>query len=87
MIETIILCALFGAFIMLSFMFGVKVGQMTKLGEKVEIKTPTRVIKEYKEKKNIEEAGRKENELIETMLQNIDSYDGTAIGQIDLDRK
>lgn len=84
MIETIILCTVFGVFIMLSFVFGVKVGQMTKLGEKVEIKTPIQAIKEHKENKQLEREAVKENELIEKMLENIEAYDGTGLGQKDL---
>lgn len=77
MIETFFMCALFGVFIMRSFTFGVKVGQSTARGEKVEIKTPIQVIKEHNDNKKQEE---KEN-INDVMLRNIDAYDGTGFGQ------
>ena len=84
MVETIILCIVFGAFIMLAFVFGVKIGQSTKMGEKVEIKTPIQAIKEQRIERKTEEELSEQNRLTESILQNIDSYDGTGFGQIEL---
>lgn len=81
MIYTIFMCALFGIFIMCAFVLGVKIGQTTIMGEKVEIKTPIKAIREYKDTKEIKE----QNKQDEIMLHNIDVYDGTSLGQEDID--
>lgn len=81
MIYTIFMCALFGVFIMGAFVLGVKIGQTTIMGEKVEIKTPIKAIREYKDAKEIKEQNKQE----EIMLHNIDVYDGTSLGQEDID--
>ena len=66
------------------FFVGAKVGQKVVKGE--EIKTPTinpmQYYKAYQEKKVAEE----EKNKIDTILKNIDRYDGTANGQEDVPR-
>lgn len=62
-----------------------------KIGSKDEIKTPVEKVKEIKEKheetkqreKEIEKENKR-NEIIDIMLENIDNYNGTGLGQKDI---
>ena len=66
------------------FYIGAKVGQTASKGEAIEIPTinPVTIIHEHREKKAAEE----EKNRMDTILRNIDSYDGTGIGQEDVPR-
>ena len=66
---------------LLSFYLGAKIGQKVDKGEKLVIPTPTKVIEEYKENKE----RKREQERMNTMLENIDRYDGTGLGQKDIE--
>lgn len=83
MIE-ILLLALNSITNLLCFYFGAKIGQkvVNKEPVKMDIKTPVQVIKEHEIKKEI----KKEQEIEETILHNIDVYDGTSIGQKEIPR-
>lgn len=61
---------------------GVKVGQKAYRGEDIKMKLPNPVekVKTFKESQETE----KEREAVETMLYNIDVYDGTGLGQRDI---
>ena len=61
---------------------GVKVGQKASRGEDIPIKLPNPVEKIQTMKDSQEY--KKEREAIETMLYNIDVYDGTGMGQKDI---
>lgn len=80
--ETLILIAVIGAMNILCFMVGAKVGQTVSRGERVEIPTvnPVQAIREHREDKRAEI----ERSKIETILSNIDAYDGTSYGQKDV---
>lgn len=80
----IILILITGIMNLLCFYFGAKIGQKTINNEpiKMEMKSPVQAIKEYKENKQI----KKEQEIEETIMHNIDVYDGTSIGQKDIPR-
>lgn len=86
MIEAIILCALFGTFILLAFIKGVELGAKLNRNERIEIKGPINSfkekVKERKESKELTEA----QEIMKINLENIDNYDGTSIGQKDIPR-
>lgn len=86
MIETIILCTIFGVFILASFITGIKIGVKLRKDETIEIPSvnPIRTIKERKEEKEYMEQQEEEQRQIEVMLANIDAYDGTEIGQQDI---
>ena len=73
----VLLLVVMGAVNILCFMIGAKVGQATAKGERVELPTPTKVVQEHREKK---EAQMEQNRL-ETIMRNIESYDGTPYGQ------
>lgn len=80
--ETLVLIAVIGAMNILCFMVGAKVGQTVSRGERVEIPTvnPVQAIREHREDKRAEI----ERSKIETILSNIDAYDGTSYGQKDV---
>lgn len=73
-----------GVICLFSFVVGAKVGQTVSKGE--EIKTPViSPLKAYKEHEAKREA-QKEQERIDTIMQNIEKYDGTSNGQEDVPR-
>ena len=80
MIETIIICALFGVFILVAYSMGLKNGQ--KIVNKEEIKVPI-VEKQEKsvEKYEEDEEFDKQQEALMQLLENIENYDGTSRGQ------
>ena len=82
MIETIILCTIFGVFILISYTLGLRNGQ--KISNNKEIESPVvNPIKEVsKELKKFHTD--KEQKKLNTIMENIDNYNGTAIGQKDL---
>lgn len=64
------------------FVIGAKVGQTVSKGEKVE--TPNlNPLKAYREKQARKEVEQKQDEM-NTILRNIDRYDGTSRGQEDV---
>lgn len=86
MIEAIILCTIFGVFIMFAFIKGIEIGIKTRKDETIEISTlnPIKVIKEKKQEKEFFLQQEAEQKRIDVMLENIDKYDGTEIGQRDI---
>lgn len=66
---------------LLSFYLGAKIGQTVAKGEKLEIPTPVKVIEEVKETRE----RKKEQDKLNTMLENINNYDGTGFGQRDIE--
>lgn len=82
--ELVLALAVFGAVNIFCFMIGAKVGQTVASGEKVEMPSmnPIEAIKEHREKKEAE----MELDRINTIMRNIDRYDGTADGQEEVPR-
>lgn len=79
----VLLIAITGALNIVCFFVGAKVGQKVVKGETIEapkIPKPTDIVREHINRKE----ARKEQERIDTIMQNIESYDGTSIGQIDV---
>lgn len=82
MIEAIILCTIFGVFILISYTLGLRNGQ--RLSTSKEIKSPivnpvevlTKEIKKYED--------NKKQQALDVIMSNIDNYDGTGLGQIDI---
>ena len=58
---------------------GARIGQTVAKGKELKLPNPVKVIREYKEE--IEQ--QSEQEEFETNLANIDTYDGTDLGQRD----
>jgi len=82
MIEAIILCTIFGVFIIIAYSLGLKNGQKLTKNEEVVVPNinPIKVIADEKER--YEE--RKKQEIQEINSYNIDHYDGTGLGQKDI---
>lgn len=80
--ETIILVMLMGAMNLLAFLIGARVGQKVVNKEPVELPTinPITLYKEHKDKEEMS----KEQEKLNTMLDNINNYDGSSANQKDI---
>ncbi len=76
------LFALFGGSNIVCFWLGAKIGQKVSRGETIETPNlnPMERIRQHQERK---EAEREANKL-ETIMQNIERYDGTSAGQQDV---
>lgn len=64
------------------FLIGAKVGQMVSRGEAIKMQSPAEKRIERQEKK----ANRTEQDRINTILRNVERYDGTSLGQEDVPR-
>ena len=80
----VLLLAVMGVTNVFCFVIGAKVGQKVVKGESVELPTisPIGIIREQKDKKQAEF----EQDRLETIMRNIEGYDGTGIGQEDVPR-
>ena len=78
----VVLMAVMAAANIICFLIGAKVGQAVSKGEKVEIPSvnPLKTVREREEKKQAE----MEQNRIDTILRNIESYNGTGQGQEDV---
>lgn len=79
MIGNIIMILCLGALNIVCFFIGAKVGQKVVKGEEIkapEITIPT-PIQDYRKKKQAEA----EQNKMDTIMQNVDNYDGTGNGQ------
>ena len=67
------------------FLIGAKVGQTVIKGEEIKLPTvnPMEIVREHKAKVE----AKMEQDRVETILRNIESYDGTAYGQEDVPRR
>lgn len=81
----ILLIIVTGTLNIVCFFIGAKVGQMSSRGEDIKGPTmnPVKLIKEHKEQKAADE----EKNMNDTILHNIDCYDGTSAGQRDVPRR
>ena len=75
----------FGFVCMACFVMGAKVGQSVAKGEPIETPTvnPVKAIKEHRARQETE----MEQSRMETILQNIDNYDGTSHKQEDVPKR
>ena len=74
-----------GAMNIACFLIGAKVGQKVSKGETIE--TPTlNPLKAYREREAKKEAEMEQNR-IDTILRNVESYDGTGYGQEEVPRR
>lgn len=81
----ILLIAVVGTLNIACFFIGAKVGQTVANGKEIhtpEVKSPMKLIQEHQDRKEAE----KEKSKLDTILQNIERYDGTANGQEDVPR-
>ena len=80
--ETIALLFLLGIFIILSYTLGLKNGQKLKNNEEIKIPeiNPVKIVRN--EIETFEQ--KKKQDAYDTMMANIDNYDGTVLGQKDI---
>lgn len=80
-LETLILIIGVGLMNVLCLLIGVKTGQKTSKGEEITLPNlnPIEVVREHEETRQ----QKKEEDNFNTMLENIEVYDGTSIGQKD----
>ena len=81
----ILLILVVGALNVACFFIGAKVGQKVSKGEPIELPKidPIKPIREHQEHKKAEA----ERDYYETIMSNIDNYDGSGIGQKDVPRR
>ena len=65
---------------MACFLMGAKVGQAVTKGEDIKLPSINQAVKEHKERKVAEV----EQSRYDTILQNIEKYNGTSVGQQDV---
>lgn len=80
--ETTALLFLFGVFIILAYTLGLKNGQKLKNDEEIKIPeiNPVKIVRN--EIETFEQ--KKKQDAYDTMMANIDNYDGTGLGQKDI---
>jgi hypothetical protein len=80
----VLLLAVMGITNILCFVIGAKVGQKVTNGETVELPN-LNPMKAYREHEARQEAEREQDRL-NTILRNVEGYDGTSTGQVDVPR-
>ena len=80
----ILLVLTVGALCIGCFLIGAKVGQTAAKGEDIKLPevNPVKAVTDYRNKRKAE----KEKDKNDTILRNIDRYDGTGVGQEDVPR-
>ena len=80
--ETIALLFLFGIFIIAAYNLGLKNGQKLKKDEEIKMPeiNPVKIVRN--EIETFEQ--KKKQDIYDTMMSNIDNYDGTGLGQKDI---
>lgn len=78
----IILTLTVGTLCIACFLIGVKVGQKVVKGEEIELPS-LNLMKAYREAQDRKQAER-EADRLDTIMQNIEAYDGTSAGQKDV---
>ena len=83
-ILLILLLLVAGAMNIVCFYVGAKVGQTVSKGEKIEMPKidPLKPVRDHQERKE----AKMEQERYDTIMRNIDRYDGTSSGQEDVPR-
>jgi hypothetical protein len=78
----VLLLAVMGAVNVLCFVIGAKVGQTVTKGEEIKLPTvnPLEAVREH----NVKKKAEIEQDRIETIMRNIEAYDGTGNGQKDV---
>ena len=80
--ECILLCTIFGVFILLSYTLGIRNGQKLSKNEEIKLPEVNPITIVNNEKEKYEE--RKKQDALEVMLENIENYDPTGKGQQDI---
>ncbi len=81
--ETIILCTIFGVFILISFILGLVFGFKLRSNEKITMPNlnPIKTVKNHKKEKEFQKNKELEEEILKINLENIENYNGTEYGQ------
>ena len=81
--DTIILCTIFGVFILISFLLGLVFGFKLRNDEKITMPNlnPIKTVKNYKKEKEFQKNKELEEEILKINLENIENYNGTEYGQ------
>lgn len=74
-----------GFICMACFLLGAKVGQSVSKGEDV-LRNPIEAAQEHREKREAKQEAKVEQDRLETIMRNIERYDGTSLGQEDVPR-
>lgn len=77
MIYNIMTVAVTGIITIMAFVVGAKIGQQSTKGERIEFKGPITTAKEHIAMNEY----KKEQERNNIMMENVNNYDGTGIGQ------
>lgn len=82
----LLLLLVMGAVNVACFVIGAKVGQATAKGEEVKLPVvkPVEPVQEHQAQNVAEQEAQMDKSQLETILQNIDNYDGTDEGQVDV---
>lgn len=82
----ILLTLVVGTLCIVCFFVGAKVGQTVANGERIVTPdlNPVKAIKEHWEKASAEREYEKEQMRVDTIMRNIEAYDGTGNGQVDV---
>ena len=77
--EIVLICTIFGVFLCISFVLGARVGQKVVCNQEIKMPTlnPVKKVKEIMQEKE----SKKEEERMGIILQNIENYDGSDLGQ------
>ena len=70
----------------LCVIIGLKVGLALNKGESFTLPNPRGKYEEHLAKRQAQKEAKAEQEMIETILRNIENYDGTGFGQMDVPR-
>lgn len=78
----ILLLAVTGTLCCVCFFIGAKVGQKVSKGEEIKLPSinPVKAVREHEERR----AAEREQTRLETIMENIEAYDGTGYGQRDV---
>lgn len=86
MIETIILCTIFGVFILFAFIKGVQIGVKIRKDESIELRNPIQYVENKIHEFHADKEMPKEQQIMDMNLLNIENYNGSSIGQQELPR-
>ena len=82
MIENVLILLIIGGLNVVCFFLGAKIGQKVVKGE--EIKAPEIVFKNPIEEHRKKKLTKAEQDKIDTIMHNIEAYNGTSVGQKDV---
>ena len=84
--ETVFIIGIVCVGMLTAFVIGAKVGQAVSKGEKVEVSIPNPVeaVRESVERREARREAKAKTDRFETIMQNIDNYDGTPMGQVEV---